>query len=92
MGLEVRHKTGKGYAKKYVVGRGVMDIPIGLFKQILPAVQAFATNKDLAKNIGKSVVDAITTAKNIKDMATPKKTTIENVIKEIKGRGFNLIK
>ena len=91
MGLEVRHKTGKGYAKKYVVGRWVMDIPIGLFKQILPAVQAFAAHKDLAKDIGKSVVDAITTGKNIKDMATPKKATINSIIKEIKGKGFNIV-
>jgi len=68
MGLKLKSTN-----RKFVVGRGVMDIPLGLIGKMLPAIQAFASNKDLATNIGKSAVDLITTAKNIKDIATPKK-------------------
>jgi len=80
MGLKLKSGT-----KKFVAGRGFMDI-------ILPLVKTLTANKDLISNVGKSAVDLITTAKNIKAIATPKKATIDSVIKEIKGKGFNMIK
>lgn len=83
--MTIKHKTikynklfvsGKGLCKcgkkQYVVGKGLMDIPIALFKSILPNIVNFAKNKDLSKNIGKfafnTVKDSVSIGNSVKEI------------------------
>jgi len=78
-------KTLYSRDKRYVIGQGLVD-------DIMGALNIIGTTPNLASDIGKVVVDTVTTAKNIKDLVKPKKVTLDNVIKEIKGKGFYITK
>ena len=101
MGLQTNEKPtkyvyGRGSVKptrkQYAHGKGVLDIPIALFKQLLPSMKALA-NPNVARDIGSTAINSIKLAKVIKDIAVQPKppkeySSAEDVVKIIKGKGF----